>query len=134
MIRFVQANIDPSALDAPLRHAVQTTQVGHFRLGGMVQGFGWEQFAYPVTKALLLAGNAETVIFEPNPAQPAGPQEAAAPRLFDKTGSTGGFGAYVAFVPSKRIGLVMLANRNIPIAARVAAAHAILDQLAAGTR
>jgi beta-lactamase class C len=134
MIRFVQANIDPSGLEAPLRRAVDATHVGYFRVGGMVQGFGWEQFPYPLSREMLLGGNAEEVIFDPNPVQPMVPQVVATPRLFDKTGSTGGFGAYVAFVPAKRIGLVMLANRNLPIPARVEAAYAILDQLAPSPR
>jgi beta-lactamase class C len=51
------------------------------------------------------------------------------PTLFNKTGSTSGFGAYAVFVPAQRIGIVMLANKNYPIAARVSAAHAVLDQL-----
>lgn len=135
MLRFVQANIDPRGLEAPLRRAIDATQVGRFRVGGMVQGFGWEQFPYPLSRELLLGGNAEEVIFDPNPVQPVAPRGAsAAPRLFGKTGSTGGFGAYVAFVPAKRIGLVMLANRSYPIPARVEAAHAILAQLAPGPR
>jgi beta-lactamase class C len=134
LLRFVQANIDPSGLEAPLRRAVATTQIGHFRVGGMVQGFGWEQFADPVSLEALLRGNSEEVIFEPNRVRPVAVQSATAPRLFDKTGSTGGFGAYVAFVPAKRIGLVMLANKNVPIPARVEAAHAILDQMAPGRR
>jgi beta-lactamase class C len=50
--------------------------------------------------------------------------------LFSKTGSTNGFGAYVAFVPDRRIGVVMLANRNLPIPARIQAAHAVLERLA----
>lgn len=135
MLRFVQANIDPRGLEPPLRRAIDVTQVGRFRVGGMVQGFGWEQFPYPLSRELLLGGNAEEVIFDPNPVQPVVPQgSAAAPRLFGKTGSTGGFGAYVAFVPAKRIGLVMLANRSYPIPARIEVAYAILDQLAPGTR
>lgn len=134
MIRFVQANIDPGGLEDPLRRAVAATQVGHFRVGGMVQGFGWEQFPYPISRELLLRGNAESIIFDAHPVQPTLPQQPTAARLFDKTGSTRGFGAYVAFVPAKRIGLVMLANRSLPIPARVEAAHAILKQLSPSPR
>ena len=129
LLRFVQANIDPSGLDASLRQAIGITQVGRFRVAGMVQGFGWEQFPYPLSRELLLGGNSEEIIFDPNPALPVVSQGAAESRLFDKTGSTGGFGAYVAFVPAKRIGLVMLANKNFPIPARIEAAYAILSQL-----
>lgn len=130
MIRFLQVNIDPSGLETPLRRAIDATHVGYFKVGAMVQGFGWEQYPYPLSSALLLAGNSEKIIFEANPARAVAPTRAEEPRLFDKTGSTGGFSAYVAFVPAKRIGLVMLANGNLPIAARVAAAYAILDRLA----
>ncbi|HET9823520.1 MAG TPA: class C beta-lactamase [Burkholderiaceae bacterium] len=129
LLRFVQANIDAGGLEAPLREAIRITQVGRFRVGGMVQGFGWEQFPYPISRQLLLDGNAPEVIFDPNPVQPVVLPQAPSPRLFGKTGSTGGFGAYVAFVPAKRFGLVILANRNFPIPARVEAAYAILDQL-----
>jgi beta-lactamase class C len=134
MLRFVQANIDPGGLEPPLSEAIRITQVGRFSVGGMVQGFGWEQFPYPLSLELLLRGNAPEVIFDPNPVQPVVSQRDVSSRLFDKTGSTGGFGAYVAFVPAKRIGVVMLANRNFPIPARVAAANAILDQLVPSPR
>ena len=134
LLRFVQAHIDPSGLEAPLREAIRITQVGRFRVGGMVQGFGWEQFPYPLSRELLLGGNAREVIFDPNPVQPVASQWDVSSRLFDKTGSTGGFGAYVVFVPAKRVGLVMLANRNFPIPARVEAAYTILDQLVPGPR
>jgi beta-lactamase class C len=49
--------------------------------------------------------------------------------LINKTGSTNGFAAYVAFVPARRLGIVLLTNKNFPIAARVRAAFEILTQL-----
>jgi beta-lactamase class C len=130
LLRFVQGNIDPSGLEAPLRRAVEATHVGYFRAGPLVQGLGWEQFAYPVSREWLLGGNAEEIINDPQPAHAVEPKDAAGAHLFDKTGSTRGFGAYVAFAPSRRIGIVMLANKNYPIPARVDAAWSILDQLA----
>ena len=45
------------------------------------------------------------------------------PALLNKTGATNGFRTYVAFVPAKGIGIVMLANKNLPIPARITAAH-----------
>lgn len=132
MIRFVQVNIDAGKLDAPVRRAVDGTHVGYFTVGAMAQGLGWEQYRYPVSPKLLLQGNSEAVMFEPNAAKRVVAQPAS-PRLFNKTGSTGGFGAYVAFVPHKRIGIVLLANRNYPIADRVRTGSAILDWLATHT-
>lgn len=131
LLRFVQANIDPTSLPQPLRRAVEATYVGHFRAGPLVQGLGWEQYPWPVSREWLLGGNSAEMIFEAQPATPVPATTQPGPRLFSKTGSTAGFGAYVAFVPSQRIGLVMLANRHYPIAARVEAAWTILQALTA---
>ena len=130
MVRYLQANIDPSRLESPLRRAVEGTHVGYFRIGGMVQGLGWEQYPYPVALTQLQAGNSEKVLWEANPASALVPPQTPSPAtLFNKTGSTSRFGAYAAFVPAKKIGVVILANKNYPIAARVKAAHEILEQL-----
>ncbi|CAH5747216.1 Beta-lactamase (plasmid) [Enterobacter cloacae] len=127
LLRFVKANIS-GVDDKALQQAISLTHKGHYSVGGMTQGLGWERYAYPVSEQTLLAGNSAKVFLEANPT--AAPRESGSQMLFNKTGSTSGFGAYVAFVPAKGIGIVMLANRNYPIPARVKAAHAILTQLA----
>ncbi len=131
MIRFVQQNIDPSGLPEPMRRALDCTHRGYFRIGDTVQGLGWEQYRAPVTLAVLRAGNSTKMSAEPNPAVRLEPPEAPPPgTLFNKTGATRGFGAYVLFVPERRVGIVMLANKNYPNSARVEAAYSILGQLA----
>ncbi len=131
MIRFIEANVMPERLEPEMRRAVEATHVGYFEVGEMVQGLGWEQYPYPVTLERLLAGNSATMAWEPNAATQLTPARAPdGPTLFNKTGSTNGFGAYVAFVPEEGIGVVMLANRNFPIPARITAAHAVLEALA----
>ena len=130
MIRFVETNIRPENLETPIRRAVEGTHIGYFKIGEMVQGLGWEQYPYPITLDRLLAGNSGTMIMEANAAtQLTPPQTPSGPTLFNKTGTTNGFAAYVAFVPEKKIGIVMLANKNLPIPARITAAHAALEQL-----
>jgi beta-lactamase class C len=133
MIRFVQANIDPAGLTEPMGRAVDCTHIGRFRIGDTVQGLGWEQYRAPVSLPVLLAGNSTKMSGEPNPAIRLEPP-LALPRgtVFNKTGATRGFGSYVLFAPDERVGIVMLANKNYPIAARVQAAYTILKQLAPG--
>lgn len=132
MIRYVEANIDPTNLPEPMRQAVEDTHVAYFQVGPLGQGLGWEQFPYPGTLPQLLAGNSEGMLRQPNLAEAIPqPQQPVLPTLFDKTGSTGGFGAYVAFVPAKRMGIVILANKGYPIPARVEAAYGVLKVLAA---
>jgi beta-lactamase class C len=131
MIRFVQLSLQPAQLEPPLRRAVELSQTGYAKIGDMVQGLGWEQYPWPVPRDQLLAGNSEQMSQQSNAAVMLDPpQPPAGSRLYNKTGATNGFGAYVAFLPEQTVGLVLLANRNLPIAARVTAAQAVLEQLA----
>jgi len=132
MIRYVQENINPSQLPESMRRAIEATHVGYFKIGAMVQGLGWEQYPYPVALDRLLEGNSSSMGIDPFPAQQLkAPRVPAGPTLYNKTGSTSRFGGYVLFVPEKKIGIVLLANKNFPIPARVKAVHAILEQTAA---
>lgn len=132
LIRYVEAQIRPDTLEGSMRAAIEATHIGYFKTGPMTQGLGWEQYPYPVTRDTLLAGNATGIVMKPNATSKLNPPRVPTePTLFNKTGSTGGFGAYVMFVPAKKIGIVMLANKNFSTQARIEAAHAVLQQLAA---
>jgi beta-lactamase class C len=131
LIGLVEANMRPESLESGVRRAVEATQVGYFKVGGMVQGFGWEQYPYPVALARLVAGNSTDMSMKPNAATRIDPPRMPSePTLFNKTGSTSGFSAYAAFVPDRKIGIVMLANTSLPSPPRVTAAHAVLEALA----
>jgi beta-lactamase class C len=130
LIRFVAAHMGSPGLDKTLQRAITDTHTGYYRIGPMTQDLIWEQYDYPVALRDLLAGNAGKIASEATPATelhpPLPPRDAV---LINKTGSTNGFATYVAFIPEKQLGIVLLANRNYPIGARVTAAYEILTRL-----
>jgi beta-lactamase class C len=133
LLHFVEANIGATSHDGTLSQAIGATHTGYFRIGAMTQDLIWEQYSYPVRLEALLAGNSGHVLFDANPAvrlEPAIPPGNDV--LLNKTGSTNGFAAYIALVPGKKVGVVLLANKAYPIAARVTAAYQILTSLVAG--
>ncbi|MFS8980855.1 beta-lactamase [Cupriavidus necator] len=140
MVRFVEANMNGAGLDDTLQRAIAGTHTGYFKVGEMTQGLGWEMYDYPTQLDSILAGSSSQVVFEANKvARLDPPRSAKADVLVNKTGSTNGFGAYVVYIPAQKIGIVMLANKNFPVAARIKAAYQILMALdgklaAAGAR
>ena len=130
LLRYVQVNMKPAGLEAPLQRAIATTHTGYYKVGDMTQGLGWELYSYPVTLDQLLDGNSTQMAMDAHEVQLLNPlQPLPDVVLVNKTGSTGGFGAYVAYVPSKDIGIVILANKNYPNAERVKVAHTVLSAL-----
>lgn len=130
MIRYVDANLQLLKIDQKMQTAIQNTHIGYLKIGEMIQDLIWEQYPYPVEVSQLLAGNSSKIIFEDNVATKIYPPvKSDANVLINKTGSTNGFGGYVAFVPARKIGIVILANKNYPITTRVTIAHHILNQL-----
>ncbi|VWC01182.1 class C beta-lactamase [Burkholderia arboris] len=130
LLRFVQANMGLIQTSPRLQRAIERTHTGYFSAGPLTQDLIWEQYPYPVALPTLIEGNAPPMLFNATPASAIKPPLAPNPDTWiNKTGSTNGFSTYVAFVPAKRIAIVMLANGNVPIEDRVKAAYRILGSL-----
>ena len=131
MASWLIANMKPDSLHAPsLKQGIALAQSRYWRVGAMYQGLGWEMLNWPVDAKTIVGGSDNKVALAPLPVAevnpPAPPVKAS---WVHKTGSTGGFGSYVAFIPEKQLGIVMLANKSYPNPARVEAAYRILDAL-----
>ena len=130
MTRFLQINMNMVHIDPAFQRAVDATHTGYFQAGPMTQDLIWEQYPYPVALQALLDGNAQAMIMNATPVTRIDPPQPPRDDVWiNKTGSTNGFGTYIAFVPKARVGIVMLANRNIPNEERVKAAYAIITSL-----
>lgn len=129
-LRYIHLQLNAGTLSPSLQKAIALTQAGYFKVGDMTQGLGWEHYRYPVTLQTLVKGNSSQMALQPQATVRLTPPQPAEPAAwYNKTGSTGGFGAYYAFIPSKGLGIVMLANRNYPNEARVRAAYQIISTL-----
>jgi beta-lactamase class C len=130
LVRYLEANMNLIDVAPDVQHALIDTHTGYFKTGAMTQDLIWEQYPYPVALRSLLAGTAE--ISDAVPATPLKPPERPRQDVWiNKTGSTNGFTAYVAFVPAKRLGIVLLANKSFSLPERVTASYQILTALAA---
>ncbi|WP_415767784.1 class C beta-lactamase [Paraburkholderia sp. J69-1] len=130
LARYLDANMGIGKLDATWQRAIDCTHTGYYTSGPFTQDVVWEQYPWPVALDTLQRGNNPDAILKPMAAHaltpPLAPQADA---LINKTGSTNGFATYVAYVPARRIGVVILANKAYPAEARVSAAYAILEAL-----
>lgn len=131
MASWVQANIKPEQVDsATLRKGIELAQSRYWRIGSMYQGLGWEMHNWPVDAKTVVNGSDNKVALSPQTAtaiEPPAPVVKAS--WVHKTGSTGGFGTYVAFIPEQQLGIVMMANKSYPNPERVKAGYKILAAL-----
>lgn len=130
MLRFIDISLGAVAVPDALSAAVAATHQGVTRTSQFTQAMVWERYPWPVSRERLLAGNAPAIALEPQPATRLSTRDTGEHRvLFSKTGSTNGFGGYIAFIPDEEIGLVLLTNRNVPLEARVDASLTLLEQV-----
>ena len=133
MLHYLEANMGMEMGTVPVKvaRAIDATHTGYFRAGEVIQDLIWEQYPWPVELEKIVAGNSVQMgRANSSPATAIDPP--MAPRgdvIINKTGSTNGFGAYVAYVPEKKIGIVLLANKFYPNEARVKAAYQVLTRL-----
>lgn len=129
LIRFLEANMKMAKLEGKLQRAIADTHTSYFKAGSMTQDLIWEQYSYPADLKTLLQGNSSDML-KTMPVTALTPPQVARDDVFiNKTGSTNGFGGYVAFVPEKQFGIVILANKNYPNEDRVRMAYQILTRL-----
>jgi len=131
LLRWLEAQMGLVAGPNGLGQALKSTQAGHLRVGPMTQGAIWEWYAPPITQDSLLQGNGDAMVFKPNPGTPLNAVAPPAGALFNKTGGTSGFSAYVAFIAERGIGLAILANRNHPVQHRLALAKRLREAMEA---
>ncbi|MEB6379016.1 beta-lactamase [Leclercia adecarboxylata] len=131
MAGWLQANLHPESIkNATLKKGAEIAQSRYWQVGEMYQGLGWEMLNWPVSSQTLEQGADNKYALAAHEARAIVPAQPPVPASWvHKTGSTGGFGSYIAFIPEKQTGIVMLANKSYPNPERVRAAYRILDAL-----
>ena len=133
LIRFINANMSQITLPEKLQRAISETHTGYFKAGPITQDLVWEQYPEAVKLKQIVAGNSPQMLNEIPATKLTPPLAPQANVYINKTGSTGGFSAYVLYAPAKNIGIVMLANKSYPNAAKVTAGYEILKRLEVGS-
>lgn len=130
LIRYLTIQLHNQPIEASWQNAIDATHIGYYQVAGkagFTQNLMWESSAYPSSLQTLLENNGSKNITQPqNATLIIPPQSALEQAIYNKTGSTGGFSAYALFVPIKKMGIVILANKAYPNEARVKAAYEIL--------
>ena len=130
MTHLMALNLDQGGLAPDLAAAIRQTHTGYFTTAYYTQDMVWEQYPWPVKAKQLMDGNSNKMSLESQPVKalktPLAPQKSV---LMNKTGATGGFGAYVVLAPKSGIALTVLANRNYPNTARAEAGLKLIDAL-----
>lgn len=131
MQKFLSAAIGLPGTPPRVFYPVRLTQSVFVKFKGDYQGLGWQihRLESSDVSSLLNVSDAPDL-------GPVSVQEVYArpvyngDALMDKTGMTKGFRAYIAVIPNKKSGIVILANKNVPNSAIVKTAREILFKTA----
>ncbi|NIA71577.1 beta-lactamase [Pelagibius litoralis] len=132
MLRLLDLELGQADAAPALKAALERTRQGQSKTAYYVQAMIWEQYPWPVGVEQMVKGNGYDFILKPQPVEPIDPPLPPQQNvILNKTGSTFGFGGYVALLPGKGLGVVVLANRNFPNEARIRATYDLIQSLQA---
>lgn len=130
MLTLLDVELAKGDVSSEIRDAVARTQMGQFQTRLFTQAMIWEAYPWPIDAELLVEGNGYDFILKPQMMDDVN-WVSAGDVILNKTGSTNGFGGYIAMVPGEDLGVVVLANRNYPNAARVRATYDLITRILA---
>lgn len=130
MLALLDIELAEGNVPAEIREAVTRTQEGRFQTRLFTQAMIWEAYPWPVDLERMVDGNGYDFILKPQAMNEVN-VELDQDVILNKTGSTNGFGGYIAMVPGEDLGIVVLANRNYPNEARVRATHDLITRILA---
>ena len=107
MLNFLQATIGLPNTPHDLYRAIKLTQTPHVKIGHLKHGLGWAMDSLHTKKIGGLTGQLAERITSSQ-------RIFSGHYLFDKTGTTNGFQAYIGVIPNQKIGIVLMANKRLP--------------------
>ncbi len=114
-LHFLKAAVGMPNVPTPIAEAMKMTQTAYIGTQEMNQGFGWVIYPFNHSskkfRKTLLNPNAYMNRW-PEPAQIINDPIFDDDALMDKTGLTTGFRSYIAVIPNKKSGIVILTNRH----------------------
>ena len=131
MTRFLDAHLGNVALEDEMTAALARTRLSDYQTAHYAQAMIWEGYPWPVDASDLAAGNASEMALSPQPMTKVRAHQLDGSVFLNKTGSTNGFGSYLAMVPSRKIVVFVLANRNYPNAVRAEASVELIERFLA---
>lgn len=131
MSKFLSAAIGLPATPESIFYPMRMTQSAYLAVGDNAQGLGWSIHEMSSDNIKTLRAGADSLGLQPHRVATVFKEPVVfnGGDLIDKTGTTDGFRAYIAVIPTRKTGIVILSNRNVPGNGVVIAAREILFKL-----
>jgi beta-lactamase class C len=114
MSKFLSAAIGLPQTPESIFYPMRMTETTYLHVGTTEQALGWQAHDLKGDQIKLLLSGTENLGLQSHPVKGVFADNVFnGDQLIDKTGATGGFHNYIATIPSKKTGIVILTNRDI---------------------